>query len=86
MYDVSSDIASVVAPAAWAPVPNPVERGGWLAVPARDAGYRVLDCSGRVVDEIAPMQSGTRTDHWPAGVVFVVDRASGKAARALVVD
>ena len=86
MYDVSSDIASVVAPAAWAPVPNPVERGGWLAVPARDAGYRVLDCSGRVVDEIAPMQSGTKTDHWPVGVVFVVDRASGKAARALVVD
>jgi poly(3-hydroxybutyrate) depolymerase len=86
MYDVSSDIASVVAPAAWAPVPNPVVRGGWLGLPASRTGFGVYTAHGSLVRHIAGGLAGVSTADWDAGMYVIVSADSGAAARAVILD
>ncbi|MEY2774219.1 MAG: hypothetical protein RLZZ275_566 [Bacteroidota bacterium] len=86
MYDVSSDIASVVAPATWAPVPNPVVRGGWLGLPASRNGFDVFSAQGSLVRRIAGGLPGVSTADWDTGIYVIVASDSGKAARAVILD
>jgi len=86
IYDVSSDIASVVAPAAWAPVPNPVVRGGWLGLPASRNGFEVFSAQGSLVRRIAGGLPGVSTADWDTGIYVIVASDSGKAARAVVLN
>ncbi|MGA1373768.1 MAG: alpha/beta hydrolase [Flavobacteriales bacterium] len=86
MYDVSSDIASVVAPAVWAPVPNPVVRGGWLGLPASRNGFEVFSAQGSLVRRIAGGLPGVSTADWDTGIYVIVASDSGKAARAVILD
>jgi poly(3-hydroxybutyrate) depolymerase len=86
MYDVSSDIASVIAPAAWAPVPNPVVRGGWLGLPASRNGFDVFSAHGSLVRRIAGGVTGISTADWDEGIYVFVASDSGKAARAVILD
>lgn len=86
MYDVTSELFETHTLSGLQLVPNPVVIGAQIGLPHSLKGYRIYTADGRLHCEVADASGGVSTEGWSAGMYVVVDRGSGQAARAMVLD